>query len=456
MAGNEFFNYVTSKLKPVQKFGNNEFWTASEYPSSQIKMDYALLNNLPGSIESHEIREKQLSVLEALNDKVNDNLNSRLNKMLFNDGYINSQNNGNGEMLLTDVIQNIMDNISTIRNMSRKSAGIDKQSMQTRYASTTQALAQIREIILSFSLNASGGISAQTLDTIDSLFKKLQAANPGAEKYQIRSFGTTEMKWILKNLNNIQGGLLEALGTEFLNERLPGNIDLPVKAIQSGVLQSMVNGKSTQIIQDIMVLNMNKVNLSKDVTVSYTLNKKKYTTSLIDFLNKIENYKGNSHFTLSDKTYELLESLSILNIQAKSGKNQRLWNKNVQNQIKLSDLTNPEDTWNGLSGAVVFQILEELNDVSGYKGIPYVATQDNGRYSDIANYALSSRLGQLLNFGMSTAQNQVLLTRKGFQSYISALIERIGSSGYVHFSQAINIERGMLDIGRNTSALFAN
>lgn len=398
-----------------------------------------------------------MQVLRQINQGVNSNkIMQDLNNTLFNDAFISGQNSNDSELLLKDVITNIMDNIQLFRASSKKSAVTDKASMQTRYANATQALAQIRDIINSFQLNTKNTFVAATLYQLDNLFKKLQNNNPGTDKYQIRSFGTKEVRWIIHNLNNIQGGLLEALGTEFLEQRVPQNIDVDSKALNTGNLQARLKSNSkytSQIIQDIMILDMTQVDLNKDVQVSYTLNKKKYTTSLSDFLNKIEKATNSQQFVLSDTTYELLESLSILNVQAKSGKNQPLWNINKMNQVKLEELTEGESAWGGLSGAVVFQILEELNEVSIQKGIPYIATPDNGRYSEIANYALSSRLGQLLNFGVSQAQNQVLLTRKGFQPYLDAVLDQIGTSGYIHFIQAINIERGMGSKGRNVSAI---
>ena len=99
----------------------------------------------------------------------------------------------------------------------------------------------------------------------------------------------------------------------------------------------------------------------------------------------------------------------------------------------------------------VFQILEELNNISVSKGIAWVNNTDDGTYSKIAAYALSYNLGQLLNYGLTGGQNQIVLTSKGFRTFPQAIQDLVGTTGYIRFSQGINIENGMLDTKRNTT-----
>ena len=79
-----------------------------------------------------------------------------------------------------------------------------------------------------------------------------------------------------------------------------------------------------QLIMDMMTINMDAPEILGNVQISYRIgsNGVEKSMPIQEFLEKLPQYNGSEKIILTDSGYELLTSISVLNIQAKSGKKQ--------------------------------------------------------------------------------------------------------------------------------------
>lgn len=84
-----------------------------------------------------------------------------------------------------------------------------------------------------------------------------------------------------------------------------------------------------------MFLNASKAELMKDVLIQYKDTSGMHEVPLQDFLDKLDKNSGEDTLTISDNTYRLLEDLSTLNVQAKAGKRQMLWNISDRSSVAI-------------------------------------------------------------------------------------------------------------------------
>lgn len=428
--GKELFNYVTSKLSAYPNILKNRqyFWG-----------EYAELNNIP-DISTQDIHDKQMNTLQGIANQVG-NKYKALNEQLFGTDLTNIYNS---DGILQEVSQGILDNIFNLREaVGRK--GIDYQKdiaeRERQYYDVGTSLLNLRNILSTIKIDAP--IVDSTLEQLNHILDGLNTLGKRygryeGNKYRINSMNSKALNDFLSNINQTQGYLLEALGTQWFNERIPSNIN--IKAINTGKL----NVKSKQVIQDIMMVDMTDTNLMNDVMIQFTIKGEKKELPLGDFLNTLDTWAGPGQINIDDQTMELIESLSFLNIQAKSGKSQLPWNRNVKNSFKIEELNESMPEWGGLSAMVVFQILQQLSEVSINKNIPYIETADGAPYQNIVNYAFSAKLGQLMNYSITSSNNQYLLTSKGFISFADRMKEILGEVGYIRLIGDMNIDRNVL------------
>lgn len=436
--GKELFNYVTSKMSAYPNILKNRqyFWNPSEGSGGP---KYAELNNIP-DISVQNIHDKQMNTLQGIANQVG-NKYKTLNEQLFGTDLTNIYN---PDGTLQEVSQGILDNIFNLREAANRK-GIDYQKdiaeIERQNYDVGTSLLNLRNILSTIKINAPivDSTLAQLnhiLDGLNTLGKRYGRYE--GNKYRINSMNSKALNDFLSNINQTQGYLLEALGTQWFNERIPSNIN--IKAINTGKL----NVKAKQVIQDIMVIDMTDTNLMNDVIIQFTIKGEKQELPLGEFLNKLDTWTGPGQISVDDQTMELIESLSFLNIQAKSGKAQLPWNRNVKNSFRIGDLDESMPEWNGLSGAVIFQILQQLAEVSINKGIPYIETTGGAPYQKIVNYAFSAKLGQLMNYSTTSSNNQYLLTSKGFISFADRMKEILGEVGYIRLIGDMNIDRNVL------------
>lgn len=428
--GKELFNYVTSKLSAYPNIlkDRQSFWG-----------EYAELNNIP-DISVQNIHDKQMNTLQGIANQIRDKYKT-LNEQLFGTDLTNIYN---PDGILQEVSQGILDNIFNLREAAGRK-GIDYQKdvaeRERQYYDVGTSLLNLRNILSTIKVDAP--IVDSTLAQLNNILDGLNTLGKRygryeGDKYRINSMNSRALNDFLSNINQTQGYLLEALGTQWFNERIPSDIN--IKAINTGKL----NVKSKQVIQDIMMVDMTDTNLMNDVIIQFTIKGEKQELPLGDFLNKLDTWAGPGQISIDDQTMELIESLSFLNIQAKSGKSQLPWNRNVKNSFKIEDLDESMPEWGGLSAMVVFQILQQLSQISIEKNIPYIETAGGAPYQNIVNYAFSAKLGQLMNYSTTSSNNQYLLTSKGFISFADRMKEILGEVGYIRLIGDMNIDRNVL------------
>lgn len=427
--GKELFNYVTSKLSAYPNIlkDRQSFWG-----------EYAELNNIP-DISTYDIHDKQINTLQGIANQVG-NRYKALNEQLFGTDLTNIYN---PDGVLQEVSQGILDNIFNLREAASRK-GIDYQNdiaeIERQYYDVGTSLLNLRNILSTIKVDAPivDSTLAQLnhiLDGLNTLGKRYGRYE--GNKYRINSMNSKALNDFLSNLNQTQGYLLEALGTQWFNERLPSNIN--IKAINTGKL----NVKSKQIIQDIMIIDMTDINLMNTM-IQFTIKEEKQELPLGEFLNKLGTWSGPGQIIIDDEAMKLIESLSFLNVQAKSGRPQLPWNRNVKNSFTIGELDESMPKWKGLSAMVVFQMLQQLSKVSIKNNIPYIETAGGAPYRNIVNYAFSAKLGQLMNYSITASNNQYLLTSKGFISFADRMKEILGEAGYIRLIGDMSIDSNVL------------
>ena len=89
-----------------------------------------------------------------------------------------------------------------------------------------------------------------------------------------------------------------------------------------------------------MMLDVSNISiLNTPITYKPIGSPKTINSTLGQLLKDMEASSGNSKkITITDETYDTLLKFSALNIQAKAGFNQKPWNINKSNQVKIGEL----------------------------------------------------------------------------------------------------------------------
>ena len=166
-----------------------------------------------------------------------------------------------------------------------------------------------------------------------------------------------------------------------------------------------------------MVLNIEGIDLSK-IPIEYrTSGGKNISVSLEQFFNIIQNASGQSkQIIIEDDAYDLLESLSSLNIQAKSGLNQIPWNESKNTSISIAELGN--DNLSVTAKRTIF-LLHQL-DCENIPEKSIWAKDTSKDYNLIADYGLATKIFKVLHLDGEQG-NQYLLTPQGFTPYSTRL-----------------------------------
>lgn len=247
-------------------------------------------------------------------------------------------------------------------------------------------------------------------------------------------------------MNKLKGDILENFGIQW-SKKVGLDAVRTAKIVVSGAKQQKWNG---QLIQDIMFLNTSKVELMKDVLIQYKDSAGIHEVPLQDFLDKLDKNSGEDTLTISDNTYRLLEDLSTLNVQAKAGKRQMLWNINDRSSVAIRQYE--EDDWGkmGFSSLSAKHTLFLLQTIAADDPHYFVRTQGT-IINRLANYGLATVLWKVLNLNMTRYGNQFMLTPKGFVSYAERFSDLLDQSSgfYASIQGGVSISADMLDTKRN-------
>lgn len=374
-------------------------------------VDYSELNNYP-VYEDKDIRTAQLASLkqyEILAQKENQQAR-RVNNFLLSEGkFLDAETEL--QKSISNAFESIMGNIDSIRT----SGGLSSKARQ-RESVLNKTRGSLKAIERALSNLKTSGINVNGT-YINELVNALQSV-------EANGISADTVNSLMRNFFNLQGEVLEVLGTQFYNERIPKDIKFS-KAITTG--QLAIGGK--QSISDLLILNVKEIDLRKDLTIEYKLDGKPYTLPLGDFLDLVEKYSGRKQINISSTTMDKISEVVISGIQAKSGINQLPWNKNKK--VNIYDL-HP-----------AFTLLNQLyhDSIPAWWSKGNYMNKTSSAYQALANYGLKDHLDFILS--LSQQKNNFLLTREGFVSYtyrINQLITQRNS--YFKVAGRVDISAG--------------
>lgn len=401
------FEDVMRSNAPIKK-------TKSEFYDS-----YKDLNNSkyesPGPEAIHKYQLERLNEFQKNSFKTSKKAES-VNNFLLTKGTFNSDTDPGKqvEKSLNEIYDNIIPGIV-------RSGVLRKENRGSNEILRNQALLAIRSLekeLSTISKLVNKPVSGLYIDKL----KNCINACPG---------GTLDE--ILGNFWKLQGEILEEVGTDWFNSKIP--IDLNVEAIST----AKVSAGKGQLITDILVFDMDDINLN-NIEVSYTIAGKKKQCTIGELLNIIKNYSGSKQIVLDNSTLDKIMKIATAGIQAKSGKNQLPWNKSSKNtQIKISEMD---------KGLAPVLALNRLHDLLLINSKNWDAKKNlkikSSAYRAMANYGVGSLINKILH--LSQADNQFVLTPKGYVTYAQRINELFKNDGYYFRIKNVDLTPGMLDV----------
>lgn len=416
------FNQIMRKDAPILK--KEKFYGAS----------YEDLNNIE-SPSNEAIRNFQFEKLKQFQAQAfkNEIKTDELNNFLFSTTKGEELNN-NFSKEITDALSRINEEIRSmttkgystrsVRNKIEKDAAL-KNEVEAK-------LVNICNLLDNFKKSPEEPISSKYIDMLYSYVR-------GTKKPSISQ--------VLGNLFKIQGDILEEVGVEFFSKKVPQGI----RVVNTGNL-GVKGNRGQQHISDILTLDLRDSEKIKGIEIEYTIKGKKDSKSLVDFLKYMEEFREEGRIVITDESNKTLTSLSLANIQAKAGKNQLPWNEKSKNTwVNLK----PDDKSSPLNSYVDF--LERIGNLyADWKDSKSNIKQTSDAYNAMANYILGAQLSKVLH--LSQADNQYVLTPKGFMTYterISELYENFSVKTYpFRFSGGINMSDGKSILNKKRKVVF--
>lgn len=248
------------------------------------------------------------------------------------------------------------------------------------------------------------------------LEQELKDLYKAAEEAGLKLNSSEAVNNFLKHINQLKGDTLEELGVLWLKKINAPNIE----SIRLGSVyldsESKDKSKSGQLIQDLIAYSVKSPDILNNKMIQYRkTGEKEYTTvSILEFFEAVENANGkNETIHITDETYDVLTRLNSLNVQAKSGKNQKPWNVNKRTSVSISEFSDEVDVLQvGINRT--FNLLKSLNNLD--KGQePWLLKDVSDDYQALANYGLATVMNKVLH--LSERGNQYLLTPYGFMTY---------------------------------------
>lgn len=343
-----------------------------------------------------DIRKKQIERLSFYQADAlrKDKRAEQINKFFSSKGkFLDFSRNSSNEQerKLSEAYDNILNNIQIIiqsgalgKKAKDQEGKINKTLIEEK--NLNSLVEEIYEDVSKI-ITQDGIVSTKTLQNLYNFYEKN---------------GTLES--VINNIFTLQGDILEVLGTQWLQKHFPN-----ITSIQTGNIR---DSKGQQLRQDIMMLDP-RFSLMENINIK--INGESKTITLGEFL---EDFSKNSSTSiiLDDPTQKLLQSISIMNIQAKSGKKQIPWNASskrasVTFEEMLKEKSSP------IHDYMLFlehskRIYDQQKQIKNKSGD--VRNRDE-KYQLMADYSLSSQLSKILY--LSQMDNQYLLTSDGFISY---------------------------------------
>lgn len=403
---------------------------------------YEALNdvNIPSP---NEIQTYQLNKIKAFEESAGKNNNNKFQAInqLFLSGEVNTLEGYNEENKMGHIGKAILQVVSLIgefRDLTKYSLQKDNE---LRYEQAQAKLIELHSFLTNFKSQI--GVNSMVYDTDLAALESLIHHN------SLRSFNQAEMKRWIDNLNRIQGELVEEMGVAFYAKKIPQ--DLELTAVSSGKLfyQGGAFGGKGALVQDMMVLD---TSAAKDLSieVSYKIDGKTYTRTLEQFLDMIQNSTETKQISIDDSLYEVLLDLSVLNIQAKSGINQKPWNiESGRTAFSISEYIDEAKGSVGLGVKRTFQLLQSLQSEPHPNNSAWLESSHND-YDALANYGLATVLYKVLH--LSEHGNQYLLTPSGFIKY-STRVQQLFSTknSMIKLTQSIIIDDDLLSKNRKAT-----
>lgn len=402
---------------------HNEFWGEMKKYNHLNKPSSQLI----AEVQKRKIMEFQINAFK------NDVKTKKVNSFLRLNGTLVSSSNSQ-DKIIVEKMQKVLKNIDDLV----KSGAINKKTKQNLQANQAldkdlenklkilgQSLKELRQ-------SSNMVISSSYIDFLDNMMK---------------SFSASDILQVLNNLFHVKGDILEQVGTEWFNQRIPS--DLKVQAYSTGAIR----GTNGQLIQDLIVVDLENTK-GLDGLIDYHIGKNSNKqVTLKEFLNIVQNYKGQEQIVIDNNGEELLQQISLLSVQAKSGINQLPWNsssKNTHVSIK------------GESGEMskycdFLQHIEQLRNTINNKwnGKKHIKKESDVYYA-MANYELAKSLSTVLHLTQSA--NQYVLTPNGFMPFVTRILElyekKGGNQYYFSFKGKIQLTDANDIITRKRPVIF--
>ena len=405
------------------------------YPKTQPFWEpYAELNNVTIP-DLAAIKQYQLSKIEMFEQASLEGLKKKSDRIneLFLSGDINSLKNEK-EQLNNKTIDKIINDIVGRFN-SMRFAGYDREKQEYNYQYMSDFAKQLIQHINNINniLSSDNMIPPSYIDKLNSLIDSCKMGSLGAPAIR---------EWMLQ-LSNFQGALIEDLAVQWLRE---SNIPEDITVLNTGSVRlsgtNRKNRHNGQLIQDLMMLQIDSDDLY-DIEVNYKpAGEKKYITSTLgQLLRDIEKANGTSkQITIDDDAYDVIQSLSVMNIQAKSGKKQLPWNKNASTSVSITEFQ--EDNLI-LSARRAFELLHSLDQEGGPDSDNSWIVSTHRNYNLLADYGLATVLIKVLHLDGAEG-NQFLITPNGFTLYSTRLRYMMQQyKSYIRIVGDVNIKNSL-------------
>lgn len=381
--------------------------------------DYLNAAGCPSDDDIYNYQYLKLREFQTMAIKNSEKANALNNFLLLNGKFTKSATEY--DQILLDHLQDLFSQINQLiaSGAMSKTTRENLQNNEILEQRILNQLMQIGSSLNSIRTQSNMTITSTYIDQLDMLIKGL----PGKD-----------LDAVLRTLYHLKGDILEEVGTEWINQRMPMNLKTSTRAYSTGSLR----GKSGQIIQDILVMDMDSINLAENINIDFTLGGKDYSMPIKDFLRMIEKYNGKKQIVLSSEAEDFLNQFSIAGIQAKAGINQLPWNTNTKN------------TWTSIIAArgseadLYIDFLDGVQELYQSWDVSHKNIKtESPVYKAMANYALATQLSKVLH--LSQIGNQYVLTPQGFMPFVDRILqlyEKRGGGKYLFsFGGKIQMEK---------------
>ena len=408
------------------------------YPKSPpFWKPYDKLNNVTIP-DLQAIKNYQLSKIQMFEQQSMEKLkvhSEKINK-LFTSGDVNrlpSEKDEINQKMLDEVILDIVNQFNSMRGIEYKKDEYGLKYYQYMSDFAKKLVGQLNEI--NARLGAENMIPSQYLEQLSKLI----------DNCNMNSLDTSAVEEWMRQLSNFQGALIEDLAVEWLKEQnLPD--DIQILNTGSVVLNtSRENRHSGQLIQDLMVLEVSSPEILETPVQYRPIGEKEYIPSTLgQLLDDIKKANGSSKkISINDEAYDVLQGLSAMNIQAKSGKKQIPWNKNASTSVALSEFQEEKEDNLSLSVKETFQLLHSLEHEGGPDEDNSWLIREHRHYNLLADYGLATVLIKVLHLD-GPEGNQYLITPLGFTLYSTRLQQLMKEyKSYIRIVGNVNIHESL-------------